>query len=331
MLAYILRRVVMLIPVLFAVSIVTFFIIQLPPGDYVTSYVARLRETGEAVDRELAETLREQYGLDKPFVVQYLKWIAGVLRGNFGYSFDWQQPVSKLIWERLGLTFVVSLCSLLFVYLVAIPIGIFSATHQYKVGDYIFSVVSFLGKATPNFLFALVLMFVLYKLFGLSIGGLFSAEFIDAPWTLAKAWDMFKHLWIPVIVIGTNSTCSIVRIMRATLLDELRKQYVVTARAKGIPESRVLFKYPVRVAINPILSTIGWQLPHLISGATITAIVLNLPTTGPLLLQALLNQDMYLAGSFLLILASMMVIGTLISDILLALSDPRIRFARANG
>jgi len=317
-----------MIPILLVISIISFTLIQLPPGDYLTSYIAQLSVAGESVDQTTLASLKKRYGLDKPIYVQYFMWIKGVLQGDFGQSFEWNMPVSKLIGERLLLTVIISLFSLIFTYIVAIPIGIYSATHQYSLADYFFTSVGFLGLATPNFLLALVLMFLFYKYFGISVGGLFSPEFIEASWSWAKIVDMINHMWIPVIVIGTAGTCGLIRVMRGTLLDELRKQYVITARAKGVGEKKLLFKYPVRIAINPIISTIGWTLPQIISGASITAIVLNLPTTGPLLLKALMSQDMYLAGSFILILATLTVIGTLISDILLAWLDPRIRYER---
>jgi len=328
MLVYIARRVLYMIPTLIIISVISFIIIQLPPGDYLTSYIAQLSETGESVDEAVIASLKKRYGLDQPMYIQYFMWINGVLHGDFGQSFEWNKPVSELIWERLALTVTVSLFSLIFTYVVAIPIGIYSATHQYSIGDYFFTFVGFLGLATPNFLLALVLMFLFYKYFGLSVGGLFSPEFVEAPWSWAKVIDMMNHMWIPVIVIGTAGTCGLIRVMRGCLLDELRKQYVVTARAKGVGERKLLFKYPVRVAVNPIISTIGWTLPSIVSGATITAIVLSLPTTGPLLLRSLMSQDMYLAGSFILLLATLTVIGTLISDILLAWLDPRIRYEK---
>lgn len=328
MLVYIARRILYMIPTLIIISVISFIIIQLPPGDYLTSYIAQLSETGESVDEAVIASLKKRYGLDQPMYIQYFMWINGVLHGDFGQSFEWNKPVSELIWERLALTVTVSLFSLIFTYVVAIPIGIYSATHQYSIGDYFFTFVGFLGLATPNFLLALVLMFLFYKYFGLSVGGLFSPEFVEAPWSWAKVIDMMNHMWIPVIVIGTAGTCGLIRVMRGCLLDELRKQYVVTARAKGVGERKLLFKYPVRVAVNPIISTIGWTLPSIVSGATITAIVLSLPTTGPLLLRSLMSQDMYLAGSFILLLATLTVIGTLISDILLAWLDPRIRYEK---
>jgi len=328
MFSYIARRILYMIPTLLVISVISFTLIQLPPGDYLTSYIAQLTESGETVDEAVTASLKKRYGLDQPIYMQYFMWIKGVLQGDFGQSFEWNKPVTELIWERLSLTVIISLFSLIFTYIVAIPIGIYSATHQYSLADYFFTSVGFLGLATPNFLLALVLMFLFYKCFGLSVGGLFSPEFIEASWSWAKIVDMINHMWIPVIVIGTAGTCGLIRVMRGTLLDELRKQYVITARTKGVGERKLLFKYPVRIAINPIISTIGWTLPSIISGATITAIVLSLPTTGPLLLKALMCQDMYLAGSFILILATLTVIGTLISDILLAWLDPRIRYQR---
>ncbi len=328
MLSFISRRVMYMIPTLIIISMISFILIQLPPGTFLDSYVVSLQETGETVDMATLESLRQRYGVGEPIYLQYLKWIGGVLQGDFGQSFEWNQPVSRLLEERLPMTLIVSFATLIFTYLVAIPIGIYSATHQYSIGDYTFTFIGFLGLATPNFLLALVLMFAFYKYFGMSVGGLFSPEYINAPWSWGKFVDFINHLWIPIIVIGTAGTAGLIRVMRGSLLDELRKQYVVTARSKGVKEGRILFKYPVRVAINPVLSTVGWELPRIFSGATITAIVLSLPTTGPLLLRSLLSQDMYLAGSFLLIVATLTVIGTLVSDILLAWVDPRIRYSR---
>ena len=315
-----------MIPILIVVSIISFTIIQLPAGDYLTSLIAELESSGDMVDMQVIESLNTRYGLDRPMVVQYWIWISNFVQGDMGISFEANRPVKELIGDRLALTFILSFSSLIFVYAVAIPIGIYSATHQYSVGDYIFSVLGFLGLATPNFLLALVLLYVAFAFFGQSVGGLFSPAFIEAQWSLAKFWDLLKHLWIPVIVIGTAGTAGRIRVMRANLLDELKKLYVITARAKGVSERRLLFKYPVRMAVNPMISTIGWLLPQLISGATITSVVLSLPTTGPLLLRALRNEDMYLAGSFILLLSSLTVIGTLVSDVLLAWIDPRIRF-----
>jgi len=328
MLSYIIHRFLYMILILLLVSVVAFIIIQLPPGDYLTSYISRLEEWGQKVDESQIASLKERYGLDMPIYVQYLKWVRGMLHGDFGRSFQWNKPVSELIGERLMLTVVISLLTFIFTYAVAIPIGIYSATHQYSLGDYSFTVIGFAGLATPNFLFALVLMFMLYKYLGLSAGGLFSSQYQLAPWSLSKILDLVKHLPIPIIVVGTAGTAGLIRVMRGCLLDELKKQYVITARAKGVSERSLLFKYPVRLAVNPIVSTIGWVLPGIVSGETITAIVLSLPTTGPLLFRALVAQDMYLAGSMIMLLVFLTVIGTFVSDILLVWLDPRIRYER---
>lgn len=326
MLGFIVRRILYAIPTFFAVSIVAFIIIQLPPGDYLTTLVASMASQGESVDPAALEALRNRYGLGEPIWVQYFKWMSNIfLRGDFGQSFEWNQPVTSLIWSRLMLSFMLSLSTLLFVWAVALPVGIYSAVRQYSLGDYTFTFLGFIGLAIPNFLLALVLMYIGFKFFGQSVGGLFSPEYQEASWSWAKFVDMLSHLWIPIVIIGTAGTASLIRIMRANLLDELRKPYVVTARAKGLPEHQVIMRYPVRVALNPFVSTIGWVLPALISGEAITAIVLSLPTTGPLLLRSLLSQDMYLAGSFILMLSTLTIIGTLLSDVLLALLDPRIR------
>jgi peptide/nickel transport system permease protein len=307
------------------VSIVSFIIIQLPPGDYLTSYVAQLRQQGDIVDEAELKMLEERYGLGQPIYVQYWRWITGVLQGDFGMSLEWRVPVADLIGQRLLLTFLVSFSTLMFQWIVALPIGVLSATRQYSLIDYAATFFGFLGLGVPNFMLALVLMWVAYAYFDSSVGGLFSPEFIEAPWSLARVWDMIKHLWIPLVVLGTSGTAGLIRTMRANLLDELNKPYVTTARSKGLTERKLVWKYPVRVALNPFVSTIGWSLPTLVSGTTITAVVLSLPTTGPLLLRALTSQDMYLAGSFLLMLSTLTVIGTLLSDVLLALIDPRIR------
>ena len=327
MLDYIARRGMFTVLLLALVSVVSFVIIQLPPGDYLSTYIMALQEQGEDVSQEQIATLRKHYGLGLPIYVQYFKWVWGVLRGNFGVSFEWNEPVSSLIGQRLVLTLTISLATLVFTYLLAVPIGIYSATHQYSVGDYAFTTVGFIGLATPNFLLALILMFLFFKYLGLSVGGLFSPEYLGEPWSAGKVFDLIRHLPIPIIVVGTAGTAAIIRIMRGSLLDELRRQYVITARAKGLKEAALLFKYPVRVAVNPIVSTIGWALPSTISGATITAIVLSLPTAGPLLLRSLRSQDMYLAASIVMILSAMTIVGTFVSDLLLAWVDPRIRFA----
>jgi peptide/nickel transport system permease protein len=326
LLAYIIRRILWAIPFLFTVSLIAFALIQAPPGDYVTSFAATLAASGDQIDQERLVALRERYGLDQPFFVQYWRWISGVLVGDFGISFEWQQPVSNLIWERMALSVTLALSTLLFTWAVAFPIGIYSAVRKYSVGDYIVTGVGFIGLAMPSFLVALVLMYIAVVYFGTDVSGLFSPEYEKAPWSWAKVGDLLSHLWIPVMILGLSSTASLTRIMRANLLDELHKPYVTTARAKGLSEFRLLIKYPVRLALNPFVSTIGWAFPQLISGAVITAFVLSLPTSGPLLLQALLAQDMYLAGAFILLLCCLSVVGMLISDILLAFVDPRIKF-----
>ena len=329
MLQFTLRRIVYMVPTLIIVSILSFVIIQLPPGDYLTSYVTTLRATGETVDEATLAAMEQRYGLGRPVYVQYWKWISGILlRGDFGQSFEWNQPVSELMWGRLGLTFTMSLVTLLFTWLVAFPVGIFSAVRQYSVGDYVSTVIGYIGLATPNFLLALILMYIAFRYFNQSVGGLFSPDYADAPWTLSKVWDLLKHLWIPVVIIGTAGTAGLIRIMRANLLDELHKPYVTTARAKGMSEWRLILKYPVRIALNPFVSTVGWTLPVLVSGSAVVSIILALPTTGPLLLRALMSQDMYLAGSFIMLLSVLTIIGTLISDILLAWLDPRIRLTQ---
>ncbi len=325
--AYILRRILFMIPSLIIISMISFMIIQLPPGDYLTSQIAKLASSGESIDSAQVAALRSRYGLDEPMIVQYWKWISNIVfAGDFGLSFEWNRPVSTMIWERMGLTFAVSFITLLFVWAVSLPIGIYSAVRQYSMGDYLFTFIGFIGLAVPNFLLALVLMYFSFAFLGQSVGGLFSPEYIEAPWSWAKVHDFIGHLWIPVIVIGTSSMAALIRVMRANLLDELNKPYVVTARAKGLPEWQLLLGYPVRVALNPFVSTVGWILPSLVSGAVIVSVVLSLPTTGPMLLQSLLSQDMYLAGSIILLLSVLTVVGTLISDILLAWLDPRVRY-----
>ena len=326
LLSYILRRMLWAVPFLFAASLVTFALITLPPGDYMTTYAQTLSQSGEVVDEARLDALRARYALDKPFIIQYFAWIGGILKGDFGISFEWQEPVSKLIWDRLGLSFTLEFTTLMFSWGIALPIGIYSAVRKYSVGDYAFSVIGFMGLAIPNFLFAIVLMYISVVYFGTDVSGLFSAEYQNAPWSWAKFVDLLKHLWIPVIILGTSVCAGLIRIMRANLLDELHKPYVVTARAKGLSEWRLILKYPVRLALNPFVSTIGWAFPQLISGAVVTAFVLSLPTAGPLMLQALLAQDMYLAGAFILLLCCFSIVGMMVSDILLALVDPRIRF-----
>ena len=326
MLHYIVKRIVTLIPIVFVISLITFFIIQLPPGDYATVYASQLEEQGQRLSTAEISKIREDLGLNQPVIVQYWKWISGIIfRGDFGYSFTWRMKVTALIGDRIFLTLVVAMTTLIFSYLVAIPIGIYSATHQYTVGDYTATFFGFIGLATPNFLLGLIIMYLLFKYFGLSVGGLFSPEFVGVPFSFAKLIDFVKHLFVPVIVIGTASIAGLLRVVRANLLDELDKQYVTTARSKGVPERKLLYKYPIRAAMNPVVSSIGYVLPALFSGSVVTAIVLNLPTVGTLLMGSLLAQDMYLAGSLLFIMACLTVVGTLMSDILLAWLDPRIR------
>jgi peptide/nickel transport system permease protein len=304
-------------------------IIQLPAGDYLSSYVASLAEKGGRVDEAALAALKRRYGLDQPVYVQYAKWAWGVLRGDFGESFRWNKNVGDLIWDRLSLTVVLSFTTLIFVWIVAFPIGIISAVKHNSVIDYFFTFIGLIGLAIPSFLLTLVFMYVSFKYLGHSVGGLFSPEMVEAAWSWAKVKDLLQHLWIPMVILGTGGTAGLVRIMRANLLDELRKPYVVAARARGLQEHKLLLRYPVRVALNPFVSTVGWTLPALVSGSTIISTILNLPTTGPLLLRALMDQDMYLAGSFILMLSTLTVIGTLLSDILLAWLDPRIRYGRA--
>ncbi len=326
MLSYIIRRIIYMIVVLLVLSVVSFFIIQLPPGDFLTAFIENMRAQGTVVGEEQILLLKTYYGLDQPMYLQYLRWLGNLLQGDLGKSFQWNQPVTELIKERLALTMTISLISLVLTYLIAIPIGIYSATHQYSLGDYAFTVFGFMGLATPNFLLALVLMFLLYKYAGWSVGGLFSPDYVVAPWSLGKVVDLLKHLPIPLVVISTAGTAWTIRVMRGCLLDELKKQYVITARSKGLTERSLLMKYPIRIAINPVISTIGGLLPTIISGATLTSIVISLPTIGPLLLRALRAQDMFLAGSMLMLLSALGIIGNLISDMLLVAIDPRIRF-----
>ncbi|NQV99849.1 MAG: ABC transporter permease [Rhodospirillales bacterium] len=323
---YILKRILWMVPFLFAVSVVAFLLIQAPPGDYLTTYIAKLGESNEVLDQASVDNLRQRFGLDRPLYVQYFKWVSRLLVGDFGMSFEWRQPVSDLVWERMGLTLCLSLATLLFTWAISFPIGIYSAVHKYSIGDYVATTIGFIGLATPNFLLALILMYIGVVHFGADVGGLFSPAYKNAPWSWDKIVDLSKHLWLPVVVLGTGSTASLIRVMRANLLDELNKPYVDTARAKGLSEFWLIMKYPVRVALNPFISTIGWVLPNLVSGAVVTAIVLGLPTAGPLMLQALLSQDMYLAGAFVLLLSSLTVVGMLISDILLVFLDPRVTY-----
>ena len=327
MLAYIARRIFYMLITLVAISMMTFIIIQLPPGDFVTAMVAQLNLQGTTVDAASMAALRARYGLDDPLYVQYWKWISNIVfAGDFGFSLEWRRPVADLLWNRLGLTFLLALVTLLFIWAISLPIGIYTAVRRHTFGDYFATFLGVIGLAIPNFLFALVLMYIGFRYFGTGIGGLFSEQYADAPWSLGKLGDLAQHLVVPTIVLGTSGTAALIRILRANLLDELSKPYVVTARAYGVSESKLLLKYPVRIALNPFISTVGWVLPTLVSGATITAVVLNLPMTGPLLLQSLISQDMYLAGSFIMMLSVLTVIGTLLSDLLLAWLDTRIRY-----
>jgi peptide/nickel transport system permease protein len=326
MLKFIIKRVLWMIPSLIVVSFLSFVLIQLPPGDFVTTYIATLAASNEVVDQATAADLRARFGLDQPMIVQYWKWISGiVLRGDFGLSFEWQQPVGDLIWERMALTLVLTFSTLLATWAIALPIGVYSAVRKYSIGDYVATFFSFLGLAVPSFLIALVLMYIAAVRWGQEVGGLFSEQYLTAPWSMGKILDLFAHLWIPVIILAVSGTASLIRVMRANMLDELNRAYVTTARAKGLSEFRLLIKYPVRLALNPFISTIAWLLPNLVSGSIIVAIVLSLPTAGPLLLQSLMSQDMYLAGAFILLICTLTMLGSLLSDILLALADPRIR------
>lgn len=328
MLGYVLRRLFLMIPTLIAISLVSFIIIQLPPGDYLTSVITTAAAQGETIDQAELAQLEARYGLDQPIYVQYFNWLWGLVQGDFGWSFSYNRPVSELIWDRVGWSFVISILSLVIVWFVAFPLGIYAAVRQYSWGDYITAIFGFIGLATPDFLLALLLLYVAFAWLNQSVGGLFSPEFIEAAWSWAKFGDLLQHLWIPIVILGTNGIAGLTRIMRANLLDELRKPYVTTARAKGVSERRLIFKYPVRIASNPFISSSGGLIPGLISGEVIVAVVLSLPTTGPLLLDALRAQDMYLAASFIMLLSVLTLIGVLLSDIALAWFDPRIRYTR---
>jgi len=326
MISFIARRLMIMIPLLIMLSIVSFIVIQLPPGDYLTTYIQALEAGGQQVREDEIARLRAQYGLDKPIYQQYFIWMRGVFRGDFGRSFYWQKPVIEVVMERLPITLVMSFASLLVVYIIAIPIAILSAVYQYSIFDYVATFFGFLGLAVPAFLLAMVVSWVAYLITGKMVTSLFSLEFRDAPWSWARVIDLFKNVWLPIIIIGVAGTAGLIRTLRATLLDELRRAYVTTARAKGLSEARLLLKYPVRIAMNPVFSTVGWILPGLINGGVLVGIVLNLQIIGPVLMQATLSQDMYLTGSIVLILSTLTVVGSLISDILLAWLDPRIRY-----
>jgi peptide/nickel transport system permease protein len=327
MLGYTVHRIIIMIPTLLAISFVVFVIIQLPPGDYLETYMAELQSQGEAVDPQKIEFLRRQYGLDRPFHEQYLLWVWGLVQGDMGFSFEHELPVTEVVGDRLWLTFLVAFTTIIFTYAVSFPIGIYSAVRQYSLGDYALTFIGFLGLATPNFLLALVLLYLANVWFGTSIGGLMDEQFIDQPWGWAKVGSVLEHLWVPVVVIGTSGTAGMIRRLRANLLDELQKQYVITGRAKGVSPGRLLIKYPLRLAINPFIADIGSILPQVISGAVLVSVVLDLPTTGQMLVQSLRSQDMYLAGSFLMFQALLVVIGVFLSDLALAVLDPRIRLS----
>ena len=325
MIQFIVRRFLIFIPMLFLMSVVAFAIIQAPPGDFLTDYIAQLQATGELADESEVEALRAQYGLNQPIYVQYLKWVYGIVQWDLGLSIEWRRPVKELVNERLAMTVLLGVATILFTWTLAIPIGILSAVKKYTVIDYFFTFLSYFGVGTPNFMIALVAMWFAFSWFGVKATGLFSDEYITAPWSVGKVIDLIKHLWLPMLILGTDGTARFTRIVRANLLDEMNKPYVETARAKGLPEWKVVLKYPVRIALNPFVSTAGLELPRLISGQLIVATVMSLPTIGPLLLRALLSQDMYMAGSIVLILTTLTLIGVLISDIVLAAMDPRIR------
>jgi peptide/nickel transport system permease protein len=325
MLGYLVRRLFLAILTCWAVSVLAFVVIQLPPGDYITSYIAQMSASGSGVSAEEAAALRHQYGLDRPMYVQYLRWMQMVVRGNYGMALEYGRPVADVIGDRLWLTMVVSVAAIILTWILALPIGIYSAVRQYSIGDYIATFVGFIGLAVPGFMLALILMYLGFTFFNANIGGLYSDQFAEAPWSLAKLWDLTKHLPLPAVILGLAGTAQLIRIMRANLLDELGKPYVVTARARGLSETRLVLKYPVRVALNPFASTIGYLLPFVVSGSIIVSLVLSLPTVGPLLLKALIAQDMFLAGTIVLLLGIMTVIGTFLSDLLLLWIDPRIR------
>jgi peptide/nickel transport system permease protein len=328
MVAYIVRRLLLAVLTVWAISVLSFAIIHLPPGDYVTSYIASMSASGSAVSEGEAIAMREQLGLDQPITIQYAKWMGLMLQGNFGMAMEWGRPVSDVIGDRMSLTVVISVAAIIFTWAVALPIGIYSAVYRYSILDYAFTFIGFIGLAIPGFMLALIVMYIGFAWFGANVGGLFSPDYAEAPWSWARVWDLTLHLPIPAIVLGISGTAQLIRIMRSNLLDELRKPYVMTARARGLPEYRVILKYPVRVALNPFVSTIGYLLPYVVSGSIIVSLVLSLPTVGPLLLKALIAQDMFLAGTIVLLLGVLTVVGTFISDLLLMWVDPRIRLGQ---
>lgn len=325
MLVFIVRRVLLMIPTLLVVSMISFAIIEAPPGDYMDAYVDQLIQQQQAVDPAEIAALRLRYGLDQPTYVRYIRWLRNILQGDLGRSLEWNQPVSKLIADRLPWSLTISMASFLLAYAIAIPIGLYSATNQYSAGDYIFTLIGFIGLATPNFLLALIILWYYFLATGNVAVGLFSDQYVMAPWSFAKFIDLLKHVWLPALVVGTAGTAGLIRVMRANLLDELERPYVMVARSKGLPENKLLIKYPFRIAMNPVVSTIGWTLPALVNGELLASLVLGLPTIAPLFVGALMSQDMFLAGSIVLILSTLTLVGTLVSDILLAWLDPRIR------
>ena len=325
--SFILRRILLMVPTLFVVSVISFVIIEAPPGDFMDSYVNALLQEQEAVDPAEIESLRKRYGLDAPTYVRYFRWLGNIMQGNLGRSLEWNQPVSKLVADRLPWSLAISVASFFLAYAIAIPLGLYSATRQYSLGDYFFTLIGFIGLATPNFLLALLILWYYFVATGNVAVGLFSDEYLIAPWSFAKFIDLLKHLWLPALVVGTAGTAGLIRVMRANLLDELERPYVMVARSKGLSEGKLLVKYPFRIAMNPVASTIGWTLPTLVNGELLASLVLGLPTIAPLFVGALLSQDMFLAGSVVMILSTLTLVGTLLSDIVLAWLDPRIRGA----
>ncbi len=325
MITYVARRLMLALVTIWAISVVSYAIIQLPPGDFVDSYIANLSASGSMVSAQEADAMREQYGLNQPVWVQYWKWISRVVQGDFGVSLEWNRPVTEVIGDRIWLTIVISIAAIILTWGIALPIGIYSAVRQYSFADYIFTFVGFVGLAVPNFLLALIVLYLAFRYFDASIGGLFSPAYELAPWSWGKVWDLTLHLPLPALILALAGTAQLIRIMRANLLDELRRPYVTTARARGLPEWRVIMKYPVRAALNPFASTIGYLLPFVVSGSIVVSLVLSLPTVGPLLLRSLVAQDMFLAGAIVLFLGVLTVIGTFLSDLMLMWIDPRIR------
>ena len=322
---FVIKRVIQMFATLFFVSVVAFIIIQLPPGDFLSSYIAQLESLGQTADEAYIAALRQQFGLDRPMYVQYFIWITGFIRGNFGFSFEWRAPVRDLIGERMLLTVILTLATILLTWALAFLLGLYSSVRQYSVGDYIATFIGFIGVSVPSFLIAIVLMWIFLYYFGIGVGGLFSRDFVTAPWSIARVMDLMRNMILPVIVIGLTGTASLMRTLRANMLDEITRPYVTAAKAKGVPSTKLIIKYPLRIAMLPFISTVGWQVPVIINGQTIAGVVLSLPVLGPMLLNALVSQDMFLAGSIILFLSMLTVVGTFISDILLAWADPRVR------